>query len=203
MYSVVLAAVLTTGAATPDWHLSFGCHGCSGCVGCTGCSGCHGCYGCYGCYGCHGCSGCCGGCYGCGGGYGGSYAFSGSYVMSSYNFYSCSGGSGCWGCGGGGMYRAPVEPEKPPVPKAPAKVQVTVPDDTRLFVDNVPYPTMQEKITFDTPQLDADRTYYYTLTVERVRDGKVYRDSRRVDVVAGKETKVEFKDLPIVQAVKR
>jgi uncharacterized protein (TIGR03000 family) len=280
MYSVVLAAVLTTGTATPDWHKSFGCQGCSGC---TGCVGCHGCYGCGG--GCYGCGGGCYGCYGC-------YGCAGSYAVSSYNFYSCSGCGGCWGCGGS-RAGVPVQVEVPKAPKpkpatstakpatilvkadagarmtvneqpvdlrgtqesfttptlepaqsylyvfkaesmvdgkpatrivkayvaageetrvdlraqaakgATAKVSVTLPEGTRLYVDDVPYPATQEKITFETPQLDAERTYFYTLKAERVRDGKVYRDSRRVDVAAGKEVTVEFKDLPTVQAVQR
>src|SRR5262249_18406604 len=50
MYSVVLAAMLTTGEATPAW--GWGCRGCYGCWGCGGCYG--GCWGCRGCYGCWG-----------------------------------------------------------------------------------------------------------------------------------------------------
>src|SRR5262245_2417760 len=65
MYSVVLAAVLTTGANTPEWgHGCFGCHGCHGCFGCYG-GNAFSCYGCGGCFGCYGCYGCYGGCYGC------------------------------------------------------------------------------------------------------------------------------------------
>jgi uncharacterized protein (TIGR03000 family) len=99
MYSVMLAAMLTTTSATPEW----GCYGCSGCHGysfCHGCScggygygynafsyGCS-CYGCS-CSGCWGCSGCYG-CYGCSGCYG--------VVVSSSCF--CSGCSGYGCCGG-------------------------------------------------------------------------------------------------------
>ena len=38
MYSVMLAAMLTTTSATPEW----GCHGCYGCSGYTYCHGCCG-----------------------------------------------------------------------------------------------------------------------------------------------------------------
>src|SRR5260370_18224031 len=86
---------------------------------------------------------------------------------------------------------------------AAANVTVMLPVGARLFVDEVPYPAMQEKITFDTPMLEAERTYYYTLKVEAERNGKLYRDSRRVDVLAGREVKVEFKDLPNVHAPQR
>jgi uncharacterized protein (TIGR03000 family) len=88
-------------------------------------------------------------------------------------------------------------------PTATAKVTVTMPEDARLYVDNVPYPTIQEKITFDTPALSNERMYYYTLRAEAVRGGKVYRETRRVDLMAGRETRVEFKDLPIVQTAQR
>ncbi len=242
MYSVVLAAVLTTGGAAPDWH--FGCCGC--CGGCTGNAfSCYGCSG--GCYGC--CGGCCGGyyapayygcCGGCHGGYYGPACYGcsgwtcyGSYVYSSYNFYSCSGCTGCWGScygtygtyiGGWGAVVVPAAPvkvvvpvdtDKPKPPKtkpetsAPrpggtATVTVLLPEDTRLYVDDVPYPTMQEKVTFETPALAAERTYYYTLKAEVVRDGKVvHRESRRVDVAAGKEVKVEFSSLAAVDAGRR
>jgi uncharacterized protein (TIGR03000 family) len=78
-----------------------------------------------------------------------------------------------------------------------------MPEDARLYVDDVPYPTIQEKITFDTPALSPERTYYYTLKAEAVRGGKVYRDIRRVDLIAGRETRVAFKELASVQTVQR
>jgi uncharacterized protein (TIGR03000 family) len=84
-----------------------------------------------------------------------------------------------------------------------AQVTVLMPENARLFVDDVPYPTIQEKITFETPKLEANRAFYYTLKAEIVRDGKVYRDSRRVDVAAGKEVKVEFGSLPPLQTAQR
>jgi uncharacterized protein (TIGR03000 family) len=110
MYSVVLATVLTAGAAdVPEWGFH-GCHGCcGGCFGgsCGGCfGGCcgglfHGCHGCHGggiggCYGSYG--GCFGGC--CGGSYGGGYgAVSGVWT---YNCYGgCCGGWSAGGYGGG------------------------------------------------------------------------------------------------------
>jgi uncharacterized protein (TIGR03000 family) len=86
---------------------------------------------------------------------------------------------------------------------AAAKVTVVLPEDARLYIDDVPYPVIQEKVTFETPKLEADRIYYYTLKAEAVRNGKVYRDSRRVDVAAGREVMVEFKELPSVHAVQR
>jgi uncharacterized protein (TIGR03000 family) len=103
MYSVLLTAMMSTGATAPEFGGVFangvfgnGCQGCAGCVGCFGgcggcyggCMGCGGCRGggflglglfssrhsgCYGCSGCFGCGGCCGGCMGCFGGCMGCY----------------------------------------------------------------------------------------------------------------------------------
>lgn len=127
MYSVLLTAMMSTGATAPEFGggLGFfggrGCQGCAGCVGCYGgchggcfggCGGCQGgCMGCMGCSGCHGCGGCCGGgflglglfnsrhsgCYGCSGCFG------------CTGCYGCSGG--CMGCFGGcmGCYGMPME----------------------------------------------------------------------------------------------
>lgn len=90
MYSIVLAAFLTTGSEVPDLGRRRG-GGCQGCYGGAFYSGCYGCWGggyggCYGGWG--GCWGCGGGCWGCGGGiaYGG----------------CCGGGGGMAGGGGGG-----------------------------------------------------------------------------------------------------
>lgn len=100
MYSIVLATMLTTGVAAPEWR-----HGC--CGGCWGCCG--GCYGCCGgCWGCGGCYGCCGGCWGgcygcCGGCWGGWYGCCGGCYGCWGGCYGCCGGcyGACYGCWGG------------------------------------------------------------------------------------------------------
>ncbi len=106
MYGLMLAAMMTTGTATPDW----GCHhaSCYGCscygggnafsyVGCGGCSGVAGCWASYGCScygGCYGGS-CYGGCYGCSC-YGGAYGVR----VSGWGCHGCSCYGGCYGCAG-------------------------------------------------------------------------------------------------------
>jgi uncharacterized protein (TIGR03000 family) len=84
MYSVILAAMLTTGNEVPDFGRRGGCHGCYG-----------GCYG--GCWG-----GGYGGCWG--GGYGGCWGGGGGGCWGG-GYGGCFGcGGGCFGCGGcGGM----------------------------------------------------------------------------------------------------
>ncbi len=151
MYSLVLATMLTTGAATPDFGR--GCHGCcGGCYGCCGgCwGGCYGCCGgcwggCYGCCGgCWGCYGCCGGCYGYGvsvapvGGYWG-MGFYGSCYGCWGTCYGCHGCYGCYGCYGtcyGGVVTpvaaAPVAPVAPATPTLPATPKKVEPKSTSL-----------------------------------------------------------------------
>ena len=125
MYSLVLAALLTTGNQVPDWGCRGGCHGCRG--------GCYGCYGCGGCWGgCYGCGGCWGGCYGCGGGF-----YSGCWGC-----YGCGGGCfGCYGCGGGcgGVVVAPatVAPAVAPVVRIAAPQAAQTLQDLKTSLENL------------------------------------------------------------------
>src|SRR6478736_1388132 len=89
MYSVILAAMLTTSQQEVQWHHGHSCGGYNAFS--YGCS----CYGCYGCYGCHGCSGCSG------------YSYGGYVpVWSRYTVGYTYWGSGCYGswctCSGSG-----------------------------------------------------------------------------------------------------
>lgn len=198
MYSVVLAAMLTTGADTPAWGKG-GWYNYSGCWGCHGCRGsCFGCYGCYGgcggCFGCGGCYGCCGGCFGC---YGG-----------------CYGCYGCYGCFGTVMVQpvapapAPRKPEPVPAPKkvtaspAPAQVIVQLPDNAELFIDGQRSRLTAATRTVVTPALEPDEDFYYTLRAEIVRDGKTIRKDQQVLLRAGKVSRVDFRELAVADAGK-
>lgn len=221
MYSLVLAAMLTAGpASAPAW----GCHGCSSCHsccggcygchcsggwGCTGCSGCcgGGCYGCcggcYGCYGCTGCYGCYGG-YGCYGCYGGCYGCCGGC-------YGCCGGCtgwpGCYGCYGyaavapvgvGYVAAAPTAlPAATAVAPAAdrATVVVQLPADARLWVDGRQADLTSATRSFQTPALEKDRDYFYTVQADATRDGVMRSQSARVLVRAGEVSRVDFGDL--------
>ncbi len=115
MYSIVLAAAMSTAPVAPDFGGRFrgGCGGCYGCSGCTGCSGGGGFLGLgllsrsssrYGscCGGCHGCSGCAGS----------------SFSMSCFGSVSCYGG--CFGSGYLSGYAAvPYAAPMMPAPFAP------------------------------------------------------------------------------------
>lgn len=190
MYSVVLAAMLTAGTATPAWGHGCcgGCHGCYGCHGCWGCGGgCYGCYGCSGCWGCYGCSGCYG-CYGCSG---------------------CWGCYGCYGCGGGCYGYAYAAPAPAPAKKVSAlspdqaTVIVQLPTDATLSVDGSQVPEMSAERTIITPDLRAGQEYYYTLRAEAVREGRSIIRTKRVTVRAGRETHVDFGDLTAVRTASR
>jgi uncharacterized protein (TIGR03000 family) len=83
-----------------------------------------------------------------------------------------------------------------------SRVTVKLPADARLYVDNVVCPLTSDTRTFNTPELEVGRSYFYTLKAEVVRDGETRTRSTRVVVEAGKDVTVEFKDLP-VQSVSR
>lgn len=201
MYSVVLAAMLTTTPATPSF--GWGCKGCCSCWGCSGCScsGCWGCHGCHGCWGCHGCHGC----YGCGG-YCGGWSCYGS---------SCSCYGGCFGCHGCSAYYGchscygctAVAPAVVPVPKKrmegagdtstseQAKVILQVPEDATLYIDGQRTPLTSATRTFVTPALAPKQNYYYDVRVEALRDGKVLEQSRRIVVRAGSVAQITLDNL--------
>jgi uncharacterized protein (TIGR03000 family) len=87
--------------------------------------------------------------------------------------------------------------------KAPARVTVVLPSDARLIVEGVTYTEGAAKRTFDTPDLEAGRTYAYLMRAEVTREGRVLKQEQRVQVEAAKEVTVEFKELPALQAAQR
>ncbi|MBY0528335.1 MAG: TIGR03000 domain-containing protein [Gemmataceae bacterium] len=209
MYSVVLAAMLTTAPATPQWH-----HGCHGCHGCW--SSCHGCYSCYGCWGCYGCSGCWGG-YGWGGW--GGYYYGAPYAVATYPAYwggwgafGCAGGAyacvGCYGCygwGGGYYAAAPVLPSREPAMPAadavkmagraaPATVVVQAPAEAKVFVEGRAV-ALDARGSFTTPKLEAGEGYVYTIKVQTMRDGRPVTETKDVSVRAGETSRVAFDKL--------
>ena len=222
MYSIVLATMLTTGAAAPEF--GHGCHGCcGGCYGC--CGGCYGCCGgCYGC--CGGCYGCCGGCWGCCGGcYGGvSYGCWGVGYGSCYGCYgTCYGCHGCYGCYGcyGTCYGVvaaaplmvpavgvPVAPAEQTLPAKPKKddnksaalgnaaaVVITAPADVQLSVEGRDIPRTASEETFRTPDLEPGYSYTYTFKARVVRDGKAVAYTKQVKVRAGQTSTADFRKL--------
>ncbi len=81
-----------------------------------------------------------------------------------------------------------------------ARVTVKLPADARLYVDDVLCPLTSTTRSFNTPELEAGRPYYYTLKAEFVNDGQTRAKTRRVVVEAGKQVTVEFEDAPLQAA---
>jgi uncharacterized protein (TIGR03000 family) len=71
---------------------------------------------------------------------------------------------------------------------ASARITVKLPQDAKLYVNDVYCPTR----SFDTPKLDPERSYRYTLKAEFVRDGQAQTESKVVTFRAGQPVTVEF-----------
>ena len=83
----------------------------------------------------------------------------------------------------------------PPPPRKKgdqARLTVHVPEDARLYVDNVPVPLTSAVRSFDTPELQPGQSYYYTLRAEVEREGRTVTDSQRVYVSAGDQVSVNL-----------
>lgn len=212
MYSMMLAAMLTTGTTGPAWgcHVfpifhgghwgqGWGCHSFYNAAGCY----CYG--GIWGYYGSSSCNGwysgtCSGGCWGSG-------------------YGACWGSYGCSGCYGGSYaspaMMAPVqlgggvpaseERINPPVAKPTgkkealasgrARILVQLPADATLFVDDRPVTLSPTRRTVVTPVLEPGQDYYYVFRAAAVRDGTPVMDSKRVVIRAGAEALVDFSRL--------
>jgi uncharacterized protein (TIGR03000 family) len=132
----------------------------------------------------------------------------------------CYGGMGCTGCYGGTVVptTTPVTPPpdggKPtpppdggktddmpkPKPKvggtdgasvpAPATINVSLPADARLMIDDVVTKSTTASRVFVSPELAPGQEFHYTLKAEIVRDGQTLTVTEQVAVRAGAETRV-------------
>lgn len=188
MYSIVLLAALGTADGVPAGH---------GCVGGNACCG-----GGYSC--CGGGYACCGGgysCHGCSGG-----LFSGLFGRR----FGCHGGcNGCWsscygctGCTGGAVVPA-TPPEKLKAPgEAAALLDVTLPADARLVINDYVTTATSSQRRFFSPPLQPGRDYYYDLRAEVERDGQVLSTTQRVTIRAGERQSVVL-EIPGVNLARR
>jgi uncharacterized protein (TIGR03000 family) len=78
-----------------------------------------------------------------------------------------------------------------------ARVTVLLPQGTRLYVDGKAYGTTSKQ-TFTTPRLEKGKNYFYSLKAEKLDDGQA--DVRRVNVQAGKEVTVDFRQRNLASA---
>ena len=80
-----------------------------------------------------------------------------------------------------------------------ARVVVKLPADARLWVDQVECPLSGDVRAFDTPNLDPQQSYTYTLLVAVQRNGQIVQDSRRVQLTPGRQVEVDFNSVAAVR----
>lgn len=86
---------------------------------------------------------------------------------------------------------------------AKARVVVRLPADARLWVDQVECPLPGTVRAFDTPDLNPEQSYSYTLRVAVQRDGRTVEDSRRIDFASGQQVEVDFTNVGAVSTASR
>src|SRR6516165_4645416 len=171
MYSVILAAMLTSGTNIQASGWGYGSRPVLWSHGCFGYR-CYGCFGCYGgmvSYGCRGCWGCSGGC-------------TGTFVRPAPT-------------------PGPAKPESLASPmketrrSLPATIFVQFPAGTKVFVDSHPVPLLLPGEGMITPDLELGKNYSYVLKAETMRNGTKVTDTRQLVVRGGQTYQVDFGDM--------
>jgi uncharacterized protein (TIGR03000 family) len=195
MYATVLMLALVSSAESID----HGCRGCSYCYGYyAGCS-CYAGYG-YGCYGCYGYryGECCGGTYQTGyyfGAYGPAnyYAYNPNYPGPTFTYGSKTAPSM--------MAQGPMTPSRNSFYSGPgsrgAVVRVMVPNpDAEIWFDNTATKQRGTERLFESPPLDANSTYSYTIKAKWIDSGRTVERERQVQVQSGQPVMVDFRMSP-------
>ena len=91
--------------------------------------------------------------------------------------------------------------EQSALPADRSRVVVSVPADARLWVEQVECPLPGTVRSFETPSLDPQLQYSYTLRVAVERDGRTVEDSRRVQLVPGQQIRVDFSGIGATRTV--
>jgi len=84
-----------------------------------------------------------------------------------------------------------------------ARLVVRVPADARLWVDRVECPLPGTVRAFETPELNPQQSYSYTLRVAVQRDGQTVEDSRRVEFASGQQVEVDLSNIGAVRTAAR
>lgn len=210
----MLAAALVVGLVgeAGAWsHGSWGSYGSAGSWGYSsyGSSGSYGSYGSGGSYGSYGRIGILGRIhmrhaarhsYGSYGSYGSSASY-GSYASVSYGSSGSCGSSGGYssygssGSYGGASYGTPVEtPTTEPAPEttSSAVIEVTVPADAKVFVNNKETTSTGNTRSYVSNNLQAGKTYLYNFRVEFSQDGKTVVKNESVKLSAGDRVALSF-----------
>jgi uncharacterized protein (TIGR03000 family) len=81
----------------------------------------------------------------------------------------------------------------PPLPSTKAIVQVVLPDpEATLLFDGTKTSSVGRVRTFEPPELQPGVNYSYKLTASWVQGDKVFTDVRKVQVVGGQASVVDF-----------
>jgi uncharacterized protein (TIGR03000 family) len=75
---------------------------------------------------------------------------------------------------------------------APAKLNIELPVDAKLYVDGQLTTSTTETRIFTTPALQGGLTYFYDLKAEISRDGVTHTESKRVIVRSGDSIRTSF-----------
>jgi uncharacterized protein (TIGR03000 family) len=75
---------------------------------------------------------------------------------------------------------------------APARIIVSIPAKATLTVDGEPTRSTSSVRTFETPNLAPSKTFSYILKADFVRDGRSISVSKKVEVRAGKTSRIDF-----------
>lgn len=204
----LLAAALVVGFSTESmaWsHGSWGSYGSSASYGSYGSSASYGSYGSGGSYGSYGRVGIIGriharhaarraarASYGSYGSYGssGSYGSYGSYNSSgSYGSYGSSGSSGSYG---GTYYQEVPEAGEETNAADDATVEVTLPADAQVFVNDNPTTSTGTSRSYVSNGLKQGQTYRYNFRVEYEQDGKTVVKEESVNLTAGDKLALSF-----------
>jgi uncharacterized protein (TIGR03000 family) len=123
------------------------------------------------------------GCGSCGVGY------QGGYVGGYHGGCSTCGvsGGGSAGCVGGVCQMPYAAPER-----RHAMLNVTLPADAVLLVDDYRTTSTTGQRLLTTPPLESGKDFHYTLTASVVRDGKTETVTKKVTVRAGETTEVKL-----------
>jgi uncharacterized protein (TIGR03000 family) len=153
--------------------------------------------------------------YGYGVGVGPGYGVNYGISFQCHGCYGCYGGWSCYGSPVSPVFTnwmgAPVpsnepaiDPNAPGAPKAPeaplpkgamrSNVIIELPENAKLYVDDIPMKDGSTQRAFQTPLLDPAQVYFYDIRVEVTNNGKVSTDRQRIVIRPGQTVTAAFND---------
>jgi len=103
----------------------------------------------------------------------------------------------------GAAQQAPVAVRVQEAVPVTSRITVRLPENARLYVNDKQLTLNPTTQSFETPQLQAEREYSYTMRAEVVREGRVVTDTKQVVFRAGKPATVDFSELSVPRVARR